>query len=321
MKSTITHVRAKEESISLLICTLVIVIALMPLLAFTTYFRYYDLLIFLASYSLRVFTLTAGYHRYFSHKSFKTSRLFQFILAFISATALQGGALWWASRHRHHHLYSDQPEDAHSPKQQGFWYSHCIWFMYHKNLKARYDLIRDFASFPELRFLEKYWYLSPLAMILILALIGGWNAVVWGFFVPAVFVNHITYCVNSVVHIFGKRRYNTTDTSRNNWLISLLAFGEGWHNNHHRYAGSASQGFAWYELDITYCLLKMLSWLRIVWDLKPIPDAILREGHLKTKSGNPIIENYQQLAREKEAHTNSLDTHSEMVSTGSNTHG
>lgn len=281
MKRAITSTISNEDAMSGTICTLVIIIALMPLLAFTTPFLFKDLIYFFVSYSLRVFTLTAGYHRYFSHRSYKTSRVFQFILAFISATALQGGPLWWGSRHRHHHLYSDQPQDAHSPIQQGFWYSHCLWFMYHKNLKARYDLIRDFATFPELRFLEKYWYFSPLILMLVLYLMGGWNAMVWGFFVPAVFVNHVTYCVNSVVHMFGYRRYKTSDTSRNNWLVSILAFGEGWHNNHHRFSGSTRQGFTWYEIDITYYILKVLSWFHIVWDLKPIPEAILKEGNLK----------------------------------------
>ncbi|MEM9243016.1 MAG: fatty acid desaturase [Pseudomonadota bacterium] len=263
-----------------MIVSIVAVITLMPLTAFTTYFKWSDLLIFLGSYSLRVFALTAGYHRYFSHKSFKTNRVFQFLLAFVACTALQGGPLWWASHHRHHHMCSDQEDDVHSPIRDGFWHSHMIWFMYKKNLKARYDLIRDFAKYPELRFLERYWYLSPIVLIAILAFFGGWNAVVWGFCVPAVFVNHVTYSVNSFVHLFGKRRYETQDTSRNNWWISALTFGEGWHNNHHRYAGSVRQGFTWYEFDLTFYILKVLSWFRIVYELRPIPRTILQEGGL-----------------------------------------
>lgn len=271
---------------SIAIVFLVAFIFLLPLTALTTYFSYSCLAVFFVSYFLRVFALTAGYHRYFSHKSFKTSRTFAFLMAAIASTALQGGPLWWASKHRHHHRTSDTPEDVHSPAQHGFWYSHMLWFMYKRNLKAHYGLIKDFSKFPEIRFLDRYWFLMPLVLIGILYLLGGWNWVVWGFCVPAVFINHGTYAVNSLVHVFGKRRFNTKDDSRNNWFVALITFGEGWHNNHHRYSGSARQGFAWYEIDMTYYLLKFLSLFSVVWDLKPVPTRILEEGGLVSNKLN-----------------------------------
>ncbi|MCP3679673.1 MAG: acyl-CoA desaturase [Gammaproteobacteria bacterium] len=280
MKPIVTNHHLSHGPLSPLIVVLVAIIALLPLTVFTTPFKWIDLVILIVSFSVRAFAITAGYHRYLSHKAFKTSRVFQFIMAFLSATAMQGGPLWWASLHRHHHMYSDQENDISSPLYGGFWHSHMIWFMYKKNLKAPYHLIKDLYHYPELRLLERYWYLTPLALIIPLAIFGGWNAVVWGFFVPAVLINHAAYCINSVVHLFGKRRYDINDNSRNNLLWALLTFGEGWHNNHHRYAGSARMGFTWYEIDISYYILKFLSLFHIVWDLKPVPRKVLQEGNI-----------------------------------------
>ncbi|MCF6764225.1 acyl-CoA desaturase [Thiotrichales bacterium 19S3-7] len=278
----VKHTKLVEHSFnrefSWLVFSLVLIIHLLPLSAFFTPFYVADIWLFLISYSLRVFALTAGYHRYFSHKSFETSRVFQFILAYIGATALQGGVLWWASHHRLHHKLSDTKEDAHSPKYLGFLHSHFGWFMQKKNLKAHYHLIRDFSRYPELRFLERYWYITPLPILILLYYIGGLNYVIWGYFVPTVFVNNVTYMVNSVAHLFGSRRYQTKDDSRNNLIVALLTFGEGWHNNHHRFAASVRQGFRWYQIDISYILLKILFYLGIVKNLKPVPKRVLMEG-------------------------------------------
>ncbi len=263
---------------SFLVVSLVLIIHALPFFAFFTPFNQADVWLFFVSYTIRVFSLTAGYHRYFSHKAFETNRVFQFILAFFAACSLQGGPLWWASHHRHHHHTSDEVSDAHSPVRFGFFYSHFLWFMQKKHLKAHYHLVKDFSRFPELRALERYWYLLPLPVIALLYLIGGWNYVIWGFFVPTLFVNNATYAVNSFVHLYGSRRYNTSDNSRNNVWVALLTFGEGWHNNHHRYAGSANQGFCWYQIDITYYFLCLLSYLKIVKNLKKVPEKILKEG-------------------------------------------
>lgn len=271
----------EKNEYSFLVIAIVVAIHLLPFSAFFVSFHLRDIYLFLISYSIRVFCLTAGYHRYFSHKSFQTTRFFQFILAYFAACSLQGGPLWWASHHRHHHHFSDQEGDAHSPVLQGFFHSHFLWFMQKKNLKAHYRLIKDFSVYPELRALERFWYLCPLPMILLLYFFFGFEGIVWGFFVPTVLVNNVTYAVNSVVHLFGSRRFETEDHSRNNFFIALLTFGEGWHNNHHRYAGSAKQGFAWYQLDLTYFILWLLSQCRIVKNLKPVPEKILQQGRYR----------------------------------------
>ncbi len=273
-------VRIKKISnkYSIFVFFLVLVIHFSPALALFIPFQIYDLYLFFISYSIRVFCLTAGYHRYFSHKSFSTSRLFQFFLAYFAACSLQGGPLWWASHHRHHHHVSDQQNDVHSPAQHGFWQSHFLWFMQRSNLKANYGLIKDFSCYPELRFLERWWLLTPVPIISLLYCFFGLSGIIWGFVVPTVFVNNATYCVNSILHLFGSRRYLTKEDSRNNFWIALITFGEGWHNNHHRYAGSVRQGFSWYQVDITFYILFILSKFRIVNDLKAIPDKVLAEG-------------------------------------------
>lgn len=260
---------------SLPVILVVLSIHLAPISAFFTPFHNSDIYLFIGSYALRVFCLTAGYHRYFSHKTFETSRIFQFILAYVAACALQGGPLWWASHHRQHHHRADLAEDVHSPTQYGFWHSHFLWFMQKKNLSAHYGLIKDFSRFPELRWLERYWYLCPLPMLGALYFFCGWNGVIWGFLVPTVFVNNVTYSVNSLLHLIGSRPYNTKDDSRNHFWLALLTFGEGWHNNHHRYPGSAQQGFKWYQIDITYYILVLLAKCRLVHHLKPVPHKIL----------------------------------------------
>lgn len=285
--SFLSSVRHFFSTYSIAVIAVVIAIHLLPLSAFFIPFQTRDIYLFLVSYSIRVFCLTAGYHRYFSHKSFETSRFFQFFLAYFAACSLQGGPLWWASHHRHHHHASDQMSDAHSPVIDGFWHSHFFWFMQKQNLKSHYRLIKDFSVYPELRLLERYWYVCPIPMIILLYFFWGINGIVWGFIVPTIFVNNVTYAVNSIVHLFGSRRFKTRDNSRNNFWVALLTFGEGWHNNHHRYAGSARQGFAWYQLDITYLVLWLLSKCYVVKNLKPVPEKILREGgYLKSTKIN-----------------------------------
>jgi stearoyl-CoA desaturase (delta-9 desaturase) len=234
----------------------------------------------LATYWLRMFAITAGYHRYFAHRSFKTSRVFAFILAFVGASSMQKGPLWWAGHHRHHHRHSDREEDLHSPRRDGFWWAHVGWI-----LSSRYDetpesLIKDFASVPELRWLNR-WHLVPgVLLAAVLFVLGGWPVFVWGFLVSTVLTWHATFAINSLTHVFGRRRYRTTDTSRNSALLALLTLGEGWHNNHHYYQTSTRQGFFWWELDITYWALKALSMPRIVWGLREPPERVLTSNRV-----------------------------------------
>lgn len=251
-------------------------------------FSTFSILTALFLYAFRVFSLTGFYHRYFSHRTFSCNRFWQFVFAFCGGLSTQRGALWWASHHRQHHQYSDGINDAHSPKYNGFWWSHIVWFLVNKNCPTRYDLIKDWQKYPELLWLNRFDMVPPVTLAASLFFIGWalevycpglqttrWQLLVWGFFISTVAVYHVTFCINSLAHLWGKRRYNTADTSRNNWILALLAFGEGWHNNHHHYPVSTRQGFYWYEIDITYYLLVMLSWLGIIKNLNKLPKEVL----------------------------------------------
>ena len=225
----------------------------------------------LALYAVRMFAITGFYHRYFAHKAFKTSRVAQFAFALLGAASVQRGPLWWAAHHRHHHRHADTEHDPHSPVRRGFLWSHVGWFLTRRGFATDLSRIPDLARFPELRLLDRFDVLVPIALATALFLIGGAHLLIWGFFVSTVVLFHATVTINSLAHRYGRRRYPTRDDSRNNVWLALLTFGEGWHNNHHHYPGSARQGFYWWEVDVTWYVLKLLSWLRVVWDLKPVP--------------------------------------------------
>ena len=244
--------------------------------AFFVTFHWYYPIVAIALYYMGMFFVTAGYHRYFSHRSFKTSRAFQFFLAFMAMTSSQKGVLWWAAHHRNHHRFSDTEEDIHSPSLRGFLWSHVGWILCATYNETEVDMIRDFHKFPELRFLNRYFLIPPVLFAVTMFLIGGWGLLVWGFFIRTVMLWHGSFTINSLSHVFGRRRYPTTDTSKNNWFLALVTMGEGWHNNHHHYMASVRQGFFWYEVDATYYTLKILSWFHIVWDLRMPPMEVLR---------------------------------------------
>jgi stearoyl-CoA desaturase (delta-9 desaturase) len=232
-------------------------------------------LLCIALYIIRMFALTAGYHRYFAHRAFKTSRFFQFVLAVVGTTAVQKGPLWWASHHRRHHKFTDQEGDLHSPVTDGFWWSHIGWVISRKYNPTDWPAIRDFARYPELRWINKYHLIPAITLAVLCFLLGGWLWLVWGFFVSTVALYHGTFSVNSLAHMWGSRRYATGDDSRNNFLIALWTGGEGWHNNHHHYMASVKQGFYWWEIDFSYYALKMMSWVRLVWDLRLPPQQLV----------------------------------------------
>jgi stearoyl-CoA desaturase (delta-9 desaturase) len=244
-------------------------------LAFFVPFTWKLLVLALAGYVVRMWAITAGYHRYFAHRAYKTSRPFQLVLAWIGAAAVQKGPLWWSSTHRVHHKYSDMPEDVHSPKQRGFLYSHVGWFLGPAHEATNHGLIRDFAKYPELRFIDVFYWVPPVTYALLCCAIAGVPGLIWGFSISTVLLWHGTFVINSLAHVWGSRRYETTDTSRNNAVLALITLGEGWHNNHHHYQSSARQGFFWWELDASYYVLKALSWLGLVWDLRPVPEHVL----------------------------------------------
>lgn len=245
-----------------------------------------------ALYALRMFAITGFYHRYFSHRAFKTSRPLQFIFALLGASAVQRGPLWWAAHHRLHHARSDQEQDEHSPRHKGFWWSHNGWFLSRRNFATPIERVQDFARYPELRFLDRFDIVVPLLLIGTLYLLGAYLAetapqlgtsglqlVIWGFVISTVVLYHVTFTINSLAHRVGKRVYPTRDDSRNNWLLALLTFGEGWHNNHHYYPGSARQGFHWWQIDLTYYLLRLLALTGLIWDLRPVPSRIMHSNN------------------------------------------
>jgi stearoyl-CoA desaturase (delta-9 desaturase) len=250
------------------------------LLAFYTGVSWSAFAVCLALFWLRMFGVTAGYHRYFSHRSYKTGRAFQFVLAFLGTLAVQKGVLWWAANHRVHHKYSDQEGDVHSPVRNGFWWSHVGWILAEDWEETQYDRIPDMARYPELRWLNEHYLVPPIALAVVLTLVGGLQWLVWGFFISTTLLWHSTFTINSLSHVFGSRRYETTDASRNNVWLALLTMGEGWHNNHHRYMNSVRQGFFWWEVDASYYILKALSWVGLVWDLHMPPrKLLLAESH------------------------------------------
>lgn len=241
-----------------------------------------------ALYVVRMFAITGFYHRYFSHRTFRTSRPAQFAFALLGNSAVQRGPLWWAAQHRRHHAHSDQHEDPHSPREHGVYWSHFGWLTVRANMLTDKKLVRDLARYPELMFLDRFDLVVPVVLALFMTALGyglsvfapqlGTSALqmlVWGFFISTVVLFHCTCFINSLAHVIGTRRYKTEDDSRNNFFLALLTLGEGWHNNHHRYPFAVRQGFFWWEVDITYYVLRMLSWCGIIWDLRAVPAALL----------------------------------------------
>jgi stearoyl-CoA desaturase (delta-9 desaturase) len=225
-------------------------------------------------YAIRMFAITAGYHRYFAHRSYRTSRAFQFVLAVLGVSAAQQGPLWWAAHHRRHHKYSDLPEDVHSPRQRGFVWSHVQWILASRHKATEYARVADLARYPELAFVDRHHMAVVVAIGFATFVVGGATALAWGFFVPIMLAWHVTFCINSLAHVWGRRRYATADDSRNNAVLAVLTFGEGWHNNHHHYQRSTRQGFFWWEIDLTYYVLKLLELLGIVWDVAGVPRQV-----------------------------------------------
>lgn len=259
------------------------------LLVFVVGVSWFAVAVALALYAVRMFAITGFYHRYFAHKAFRTSRPMQFLFAVLGASSVQRGPLWWAAHHRNHHRHSDTALDVHSPVTGSFLRSHMGWFLTRNGFRTDRSVIRDLERFPELRLLDRFDILVPVLLAAALFGLGaalerlapglgtsGPQLLVWGFFVSTVALFHATFTINSLAHRWGSRRFQTRDNSRNNWLLALITFGEGWHNNHHHFPGSARQGFRWWEVDLTYYGLRLLAAVGLVWDLKPIPEALKR---------------------------------------------
>ena len=274
-----------------------------------------------ALYWVRMFVITAFYHRYFSHRTFKTGRVVQAIAAVLGATTAQRGPLWWAAHHRHHHRHSDEEPDLHSPHQYGMLWSHFGWFNSDRGLKTNEKNIPDLLKYPELRFIEKYHMFGPFGLAGAMFALGwalevyapalgtnGWQMLVWGFGVSTTVLYHCTFTINSLAHTWGKRRFKTTDDSRNNFFLALITMGEGWHNNHHYHPGTARQGFYWWEIDLTYYILWIMSKLGLVSDLRGVPDRVFKAAELhKTITEDPGVPHRRIAGQEKPAPARSVD--------------
>jgi stearoyl-CoA desaturase (delta-9 desaturase) len=255
----------------------------LPLLAFVTGVTATAVVLFVVTLVGRSFFITAGYHRYFSHRAFRLGRVSQFVFAFGGVMAAQKGPLWWAAHHRNHHRYSDTDRDLHSPKR-GFWWSHVGWILSDRFNATEVEEIKDFAKYPELRWINKHDWVGPWSLGVACWLIGGWSGLIIGFFASTIVLWHSTFLVNSAAHVIGRRAYETDDTSKNSLTIALLTGGEGWHNNHHRYPSAARQGFRWYQIDTTFYALRVLSWFGIVRGIRPVPKRVLAEANTGTST-------------------------------------
>jgi stearoyl-CoA desaturase (delta-9 desaturase) len=234
-----------------------------------------------ASHFLRAIGLTLAFHRYYAHRAFQMNRVARFIWTWVAVAAMQKGPLWWAGHHVYHHRFADREGDPHSPKVSGFYYAHVGWFLHDKQyskIDPSNPVVRDFSKYPEVRFLDTYYFLPPLVLALAMYAAGGFPWLVWGFCLPTATLAHATFAINTINHLYGSRRFETMDESRNNPITAFFAVGEGWHNNHHRYQRAARNGFYWWEFDPTWYTILLMRALGLAWDLQPVPERIYREA-------------------------------------------
>jgi stearoyl-CoA desaturase (delta-9 desaturase) len=283
------HRQLDRESLDYSICVQFFFMHAACLLVIWTGVSAVAVLTCLALYVVRMFAITAGFHRLFAHRTYKTGRVFQFLMAFTGTAAYQKGPLWWASHHRRHHIHADTDDDLHSPLTHSFWRSHTGWFLSRESQETDRTLVANLNKHRDLRLLDRYYSLPPILLAAATFALGallqryapalgtsGVQMLVWGFFVSTVLLYHGTFTVNSLAHLFGSRRFETADNSRNNLFVALITLGEGWHNNHHHYPASERQGFYWWEIDVSHYTLRVLSWLGVVWDLRTPPDRLYR---------------------------------------------
>lgn len=252
-------------------------------------------------YGSRMFFITGVYHRYFAHRGYKAGRFVTFLFAFAGGTSAQKGALWWASHHRWHHRFSDTNRDPHQASR-GFWWSHVGWIISNKYNETDYETIKDFSKYPELVWLNKYHLVPPVVLGVVVWLIGDWSMLFTGFFLSTVLLYHGTFSINSLTHRFGKARYHTGETSKNSFILALVTLGEGWHNNHHYYASTANQGFFWWEIDISYYVLRAMSAVGLVSDLRIPTDRARFKNWIDVAARDRLLERYGLEAPEEHTH-------------------
>jgi stearoyl-CoA desaturase (Delta-9 desaturase) len=251
------------------------------LLVFAVPFRWAYVALWAGAHFVRAVGLPLAFHRYYAHRAFKMGRVTRFIWTFIGTAAMQKGPLWWAGHHVNHHKFADRDGDPHSPMVSGVYYAHLGWFLNdtkYDRVEATNPVIRDFSTVPEIAFLDRFFGVPPLMMAVALYLAGGMPWVVWGFCLPTMTLAHATFAINSINHMFGSRRFETVDESRNNPLTAFFAAGEGWHNNHHRFQRAARNGFYWWEFDITWYVIRVMQAVGLAWDVQPVPKRIYEEA-------------------------------------------
>jgi stearoyl-CoA desaturase (delta-9 desaturase) len=284
MSSDLTNVAVAVEPMKFQAKAVIMVMVIMHLAClgvFLVGFSWPALWVAIAMYVIRGMGVTTGYHRLLAHRSYKTNRFIQFVVATAGGLAMQGGPLWWVAHHRAHHRDTDKEGDIHSPVTKGMWQSHMGWMMSNEAFHEQGSNSRDLFKYPELKFLQRHYvWILVLQMLGLYALgsllslwypdtsINGLQCLVWGFFVSTVFLWHVTFSVNSVCHRWGSQDYDSNDASTNNWIIGILGFGEGWHNNHHFYPSSARHGLKWWQVDVTWILIRGLCLVGLASDPK-----------------------------------------------------
>ncbi len=249
--------------------------------------------LFLSLFSATVLSVTFCFHRLLTHRSFECPKFLEYFMVTVAAVSSQGDPIRWVSTHRYHHIHSDLEGDCHSPRH-GFWWAHFLWFIYKSpdwegaEFEARYapDLVRD----PYYKFLKRFGWLGQWILGGVLFLWGGLSFLVWGTFLRTVAMLHVTWFVNSASHKWGYRTYETKDDSKNLWWVALLGFGEGWHNNHHAFQNSAAHGLRWWEVDMTYWLIRFLSIFGLTRNIKlPTPAQLASSRPLNSEKPSDKI--------------------------------
>ena len=270
--STVVAMFSNRDKLNWLTASVMVAFHVLAVAAFFT-FSWQALFVSLFLYWLATgLGISLGYHRLHTHRSYKTSRLVEYFFAVCGTLTLEGGPLFWVATHRVHHQFSDQEGvDPHTPRDGGFW-AHMGWILFgdghHSDTALMSKYAPDLAADPFYRFLNTYHYVPLVGLGLLLLAVGGWPFVLWGVFLRVVAGLHATWLVNSATHMWGRRRFNTRDDSRNSWWVAVLTFGEGWHNNHHAHPASARHGLAWYEVDLSWLSLRLMRALGLARDIR-----------------------------------------------------
>ncbi len=255
-------------------------------LAFLGQISWLDIILCISMVILTELGITMGFHRMLVHQSFIAHPIVKFILLMLGSMALQGPASNWASVHLKHHAHTDDDDDPHSPTVKGWLHSHCGWIFtmaHDEHISARQTFGKKFQQDKMVQFFDATFFVWSMIGLFIPFLIGGLNGLLWGGFVRLFLALNFTWSVNSFCHIIGGRMFNTADKSKNNFIVGILAMGEGWHNNHHAFPRSAFHGMAWWQIDISGYIIRLLEILHLVKNVYRVPNAVMQEKLISEK--------------------------------------